>query len=111
MAEYVELYMDQGADFSLTVNLTDESTELPENLANTTVTSSIRKSLLSINTTAQLTCTLTDASAGEFTVSMPAANTANVKPGRYFFDVKVNSPSGISRLIEGVLVVTPSITR
>jgi len=111
MAEYVELYVDQGTDFSITVNLTDDTTELPENVTNYIVTSTIRRSLLSVNATANLTCTLTDPTSGEFAVSMDSANTANLKAGRYFFDVKVKNNNVTSRLMEGTLIVTPSITR
>ena len=111
MAEYVELYLDQGSDFSITVNLTDDSTQSSENIAGYTVTSSLRRSLLSQNATASFVCLLTDPNQGEFTISMDSANTANLREGRYFFDVKVNSNTSITRLIEGIMIVTPSMTR
>ena len=111
MAEYIELYLDQGTDFSITVNLTDENTDRSDNIAGYTVTSSLRKSLLSVNAAANMVCTLTDPNNGEFTISLDSANTANLKGGRYFFDVKVSANSVSSRLIEGIIVVVPSVTR
>jgi hypothetical protein len=43
---------------------------------------------------------------------MNSSNTANLRAGSYFFDVKVTDTSStVTRLIEGVIYVTPSITR
>jgi len=113
MAEYVELYIDQGSDFSTTVNLNDDNTNLPQNVYGYVVTSSLRRSLLSPNTSANLTCTVYDASNGEFLITMTAGQTANLRSGSYLFDVKVRDTlsSTTSRLIEGVIFVAPSITR
>ena len=113
MAEYVELYIDQGSDFSTTVNLNDDSTNLPQNVYGYTVTSSLRRSLLSPNTAANLTCSVYDAPNGEFLISLTAGQTANLRSGSYLFDVKVydSLSATTSRLIEGVMFVTPSVTK
>lgn len=113
MTEYVELYMDQGSDFSTTIQLNDENNNLAQNIAGYIVTSSMRKSLLSQNATASFVCTIPDPLTGEMLMEMDASNTANVPAGTYFYDVKVNDTvMGLtSRLIEGVIFVTPSITR
>ena len=103
--------MDQGADFSTTISLNDDDTNVPQNVAGYVVTSQIRKSLLSVNATASFQCSILSAQDGEILMSMTAANTANIKAGSYFFDVKVFSANTYTRLIEGVLYVTPSITR
>ena len=113
MAEYVELYIDQGSDFSTTVNLNDDSTNLPQNVYGYTITSSLRRSLLSPNTAANLTCSVYDSANGEFLISLTAGQTANLRFGSYLFDVKVHDTLGATttRLIEGVMFVTPSVTR
>jgi hypothetical protein len=113
MAEYVELYIDQGSDFSTTVNLNDDSTNLPQNVYGYTITSSLRRSLLSPNTAANLTCSVYDAPNGEFLISLTAGQTANLRFGSYLFDVKVHDTLGATttRLIEGVMFVTPSVTK
>ena len=112
MAEYVELYIDQGSDFSTTVNLNDDSTNLPQNVYGYTITSSLRRSLLSPNTAANLTCSVYDSANGEFLISLTAGQTANLRFGSYLFDVKVHDTLGATttRLIEGVMFVTPSVT-
>ena len=113
MAEYVELYIDQGSDFSTTVTLNDDNTNLPQNVVGYVVTSSLRRSLLSPNASANLTCTLYDAPNGEFLITMTGGQTANLRAGSYLFDVKVydTQTQTSSRLIEGVMFVTPSVTR
>jgi hypothetical protein len=112
MAEYVELYIDQGSDFSTTINLNDDNTNLPQNVSGYIVSSSLRRSLVSPNTSANLSCSVYDASNGEFLIAMSSSMTANLRAGSYFFDVKVTDTSQITtRLIEGVIYVTPSITK
>ena len=113
MAEYVELYIDQGSDFSTTVSLNDDSTNLPQNVTGYVVTSSLRRSLLSPNAAANLVCSIYDASNGEFLITMSSSATANLRAGSYLFDVKVYDTNSMtsSRLIEGVMFVTPSVTK
>jgi hypothetical protein len=43
---------------------------------------------------------------------MTSANTANLTPGRAIFDLIVTSPAGIvTRVVEGIIVISPSVTR
>ena len=112
MAAYVELYMDQGATFNNVINITDDVTNTPVNVSGYTVTSQIRRSYYSVNATANIVCTITDASNGEVTMSLSAANTANIKAGRYLFDVKtVDGSNVVSRILEGIITVTPQVGR
>lgn len=114
MAEYVELYIDRGADFDVMIELNDDDTNLPQNTDGYLVTSQLRRSLLSVNSSANLTCSIVDAANGKIQLSMTASNTANLKPGNYFFDTKTVNPSNMNettRLIEGVIYVTHGITR
>lgn len=111
MAEYIELYIDQGADFESTIVLEDDVTNLYQNVSGYTVTSSMRRSLLSPNTSGNLVCTVTDAANGEITVSMTAANTANLRLGTHLFDLRTYSTGKYTRLIEGIIIVTPAITK
>ena len=112
MSAYVELYIDQGSTFNNVINLTDDVTNTPINVANYTVVSQLRRSYYSANISANLVCSITDAANGEITLSLPAANTANIKPGRYVFDVKtIDNSNTTSRVLEGVITVTPSVTK
>lgn len=110
-ADYIELYIEQGSDFETTIVLEDDVTNLHQNVYNYVVTGSMRRSLLSPNTSGNLVCTITDPINGEITVSMTAANTSNLRPGTHLFDIKTYNNNKYDRLIEGIIIVTPSITK
>lgn len=112
MSSYVELYMDQGASFDNTINLSDDITNATINLAGYTVTSQMRRSIYSKNASANIVCTIADASNGIVTMTLGSANTANIPAGRYLFDVKANDgANNISRILEGIITVTPQISK
>ena len=111
MAEYVELYIDRGADFDIVIELNDDNTNLPQNTYGYVITSQLRRSLLSVNASANLTCSVLDAALGQIKLSLDAANTANLRPGSYFFDVKTVNNNEKTRLIEGMIYVTHQMTR
>ena len=112
MAAYTELIMDQGTTFRNVLNLADDITNAPINVYGYTVTSQMRRSYYSVNATANIVCTVTNPSNGEITMSMTAANTNLIKSGRYLFDVETIDRDGIvSRVLEGIITVTPQITR
>jgi len=112
MAAYVELYMDQGATFENTLTITDDVTNATVNVSGYTITSQMRRSYYSANATANITCTIVNAATGNVLMSMTAANTANIRPGRYLFDVETTDVSGkVNRILEGIINVTPGVTR
>jgi len=112
MAAFVELYIDQGTTFNNVINITDDVTNAAINIYGYTATSQLRRSYYSANISANITCTITNASNGELTMSMTPANTANIKAGRYVFDLKVTDTANtVSRILEGIITVTPSCTR
>ena len=45
-------------------------------------------------------------------MTMTAANTANLTPGRYVYDLLITSPTNVkTRVVEGIATVLPSVTR
>lgn len=111
MAGYVELYIDQGTTYNSTINLTDDTTNAYVNVAGYSVSSELRRSYTSQNASGSFVCAVTDAANGEITFFMSKANTAALKPGRYFFDVITTDNSNTtSRILEGVVYVTPRVT-
>jgi len=71
----------------------------------------MRKSYYATSNTI-ITSTITGNANGEITLSMTAANTANLTPGRSVFDPLITSPVGVkTRVIEGVIVISPGVTR
>lgn len=112
MAAYVELYIDQGTDFSSTINLTDDVTNAPINVANYIVTSQFRRSYYSANVSGNFVCQITDAASGEISLSLSGSTSANIKAGRYLFDVKTVDDLGAkSRVVEGIITILPQVTR
>ena len=81
------------------------------NLTGYTANSQIRKSYYS-TTANSFTATVTGTANGEITISMTAANTANLNPGRYLYDLLITAPDATkTRVVEGIIVVSPSITK
>lgn len=112
MASFVELFIDQGTTFNNIINLTDDNTNVPINIYGYSVSSQMRRSYYSQNITANITCTTSNTSNGEISMSISAANTANIKAGRYVFDVKTVSGNGnTTRVLEGIITVNPQVTR
>ena len=110
MAGFVELTLEQGANFSVSMDLKDAAGSIL-NLSGYTVAAQMRKSYYSTTAT-DFTISITDAAAGQITMTMNSANTSNVTPGRYVYDVLLNSGAGVkSRIIEGIVTVLPSVTR
>ena len=71
----------------------------------------MRKSYYATSNTI-ITSTITGNANGEITLSMTAANTANLTPGRSVFDLLITSPVGVkTRVIEGVIVISPGVTK
>jgi len=50
--------------------------------------------------------------SGTVALGLTATQTANLVPGRYVYDVEVVSGANVvSRIIEGIVTVTPEVTR
>jgi len=110
VAGYAELTLEQGADFTTTVTV-NGSNGSPTNLLNYTGAAQIRKSYYS-TTANSFTVTVSNAANGELTMAMTAANTSNLTPGRYVYDLLITSPTSVkSRVIEGIATILPSVTR
>jgi len=110
VAAFTELLIEQGASFSTTINVSD-SAGAAINLYGYTASSQMRKSFYATSNTIIL-ATVTGNANGEITLSMTAANTANLTPGRSVFDLLITAPSGIkTRVVEGIIVISPGVTR
>jgi hypothetical protein len=110
-AGYSELFLEQGATFNTSITLDDVS-GVAFNLVNFTATSQMRKSYYSSNAAATFSVsTGEDPSLGIITMSLTSANTANVYPGRYVYDVYVTSGEARVRVLEGIINVTPQVTK
>jgi len=111
MAGWVELLLDQGTDFNASIVLTDDATGNPMNLVGYTANSAAKASIAQANASFYFQCSFSDAPNGNLQMALTSANSANIKPGRYYFDVKLNSPANIkTRVIEGIITNDGQVT-
>ena len=108
-AAYVNLYMEQGTTFSSVITL-DDLNGYVYDLTGYTANSQIRKSFYSSNATATFTTSITPAN-GTITLSLTSAQTASITPGRYLYDTIITTGSTVTRVLEGVIDVSPRVTR
>lgn len=109
MATKANITIDQGTTFSTTISLTDDNGE-PINLTGYSGRSQMRKHYTSSNSQS-FSVSLSNTS-GVVSLSLTATQTANLIPGRYVYDVEVISgANAVSRIIEGIVTVTPEVTR
>jgi hypothetical protein len=109
MATKANLVIDQGTTYTTDLNLTDENGD-PLNLTGYSANSQIRKHYTSSNSV--VFSTSINAAAGVITLSLTANQTANMVGGRYVYDVELTDASNsISRIVEGIVTVTPQVTR
>ena len=109
MAVVTNLVLDQGTTFSVTIGYNDASGN-PVDLTGYTARSQMRKSYYSANATS-FTANISDAINGEITLSLTSAQTANVKAGRYLYDLEIVESANVIRVVEGIVTVMPEITR
>lgn len=108
MATKVNLVIDQGATFSTSINLND-STGNPIDLSTYTGSSQLRRHYTSSNS---VTFSVNLNSNGVVTLGLTSSQTANLVAGRYVYDVELTSSANVvSRIVEGIVTVTPNVTR
>jgi len=110
VAAYSELFVEQYADYTTKINLDNLQGDVI-NLTGYSASSQVRKSYYS-TTAYNFDVSISDASQGEITLSMSSANTANMSPGRYVYDLRLIDPDDVvTRVVEGIVVVSPGVTR
>ena len=111
MAAYSEITIEQGANLTSTITVTDTQGDAV-NLTTYSASSQLRKSYYSSSANT-ISAIITGNSNGQITLSMTAANTAALTPGRYVFDLIITNSvdNSVTRVIEGTAVVLPSVTR
>lgn len=110
IAAKANIVVDQGSTFSTFLNLTDDVGDAI-NLTNYQARGQIRKWYTS-SSYVTFTITIPDPTNGNIYISLNANTTANMEPGRYVYDIEtVDTTSNITRIVEGILTVTPEVTK
>lgn len=108
MAYKVNLVIDQGTTFNTTFTILD-SYDTPVDFTNYTGNAQMRKSYTA---STSHTFTVGLSSSGVVTLAMSANTTDLITAGRYVYDVEVQDQAGVkSRIVEGIVTVTPQVTR
>ena len=93
------------------MQLTVQEDGSAKSLSGFSVRGQVRPTKDSSTLTASFTTAITNASGGIFTVSLPFATTTNMAVGQYFYDIELFTGSTVQRLIEGLVTVSPEVTR
>jgi hypothetical protein len=103
------LVIDQGSDYLVTINVESANGAIV-NLAGYTAEAQMRKHFTS--STSYTFQTSINAALGTITLSMSSNTTNTIPPSRYIYDCEVTSNTGIkTRLLEGIVTITPQVTR
>lgn len=110
MAIIANLFIDQGTDFSVTVDVTDTDGSVLD-LDGYTASAQIRKTYTSSSVSATFGTSIS-ANAGQVTLTLSDTVTAGLSAGRYVYDLNIESSGGqVTRVVEGQAIVTPGVTR
>ncbi len=109
LAQTAHFMLDQGTDFLASIQLKNRE-NLPYNLTGHTLRSQLRKTY-STESYIEFSTTHTNAD-GIIFLALNHIQTDTLEPGKYAFDVELTTPDNIVvRILEGIVTVTPSITR
>ncbi len=109
MATIQNLYIDQGTTYSLSITVSDQNGDVKD-LTDYTVRGQLRKSYYS-STSTSFTASATSPTDGEITISLTATQTSALKAGRYVYDIEIESDEETLRVLEGIVVINPEVTR
>ena len=111
MAIYVSnITIEQGYDFDTSFQLEDTRTNEPLYLVGATCEAQLRKSYTS-STAVSFGASVSVAEPGLISITMTAAKTVTLKPGRYVYDVKIVNAGKDYKAVEGTALVRPGVTR
>ena len=110
MALKANIVIDQGTDYETSLNITDDDGYAID-LTGYTGVAKMRKHYTSSNAVS-FNVAITGPS-GNVSLSMTASQTANIVAGRYVYDVQLTETDSntVFRVIEGIVTVTPQVSR
>jgi len=112
MAVYVSnVVIEQGFDFDTSFQLEDTRTNSFLDLTGYTPVSKLRKHY-GASTSVSFASTITNAELGIVQISLGSSETAELKPGRYVYDVQLTRPNGSKSIaVEGNILVRAGISK
>jgi len=109
MAATKNLAIDQGTTFSDFILYKDKTKNVID-ITGLTPRASMRRSYYSANAIT-FTTIINSNSGGNVNISLSAFQTANLKIGRYVYDVELFNTNVVYRIQEGIITVFPEVTK
>jgi len=111
VASIANLYIDQGSTYSNIITVASASGSALD-LSGYTIASQMRKSYGS-STYYTFTASVYDAAIGKVRLQLTSTQTSAIPAGRYLYDIEITntSTSAKTRILEGIVIVTPEITQ
>tara|TARA_R100000742_G_C4237164_1_gene57544 strand:+ start:49 stop:438 length:390 start_codon:yes stop_codon:yes gene_type:complete len=102
--------VEQGATFTRLLTLKENDSAM--NLTGYSAASQMRSTADTSTVAGTFTATVSNAGAGQITLSMTATQTGNIEEGIYVYDTEITSGAGaITRILQGKVTVTANVTR
>jgi len=109
MVIYKDIYISQGTTFFEKICLVDDYQQ-PLSITNYAVEGRLSKSYYS-STFIDLNAVVLDAPNGNLQISLSSDESANLKPGRYVYEiVLIDLFQNVTKIVEGVAIVNPGIS-
>ena len=109
MKRYKDLILDQGTTFSEHILYQDRAKNSID-ITGLNPRAAMRKSYYSANSTVFTTSIVSNID-GNVKISLTHDETANIKAGRYVYDVELYNANVVYRIQEGSITVLPEVTR
>jgi len=111
VASIANLYIDQGSTYSNIITVAS-TTGSSLDLTGYTVASQMRKSYGS-SSYFTFSASVFDAPTGKVRLQLTSTQTSAIPAGRYLYDIEITntSTSAKTRILEGIVTVTPEITQ
>lgn len=111
MASISNLAIDQGTTYTATISVVNDS-GTARNLTGYTGRAQLKRSYYTNSNTA-FTVTIDNPTDGEIDLSLTATQTSALKAGRYVYDVELveTATNIVERVVEGIVVVYPEVTK
>jgi len=110
MATRSNLYVDAGSTYNTIITVAASNGQALD-LNSYSVSSQMRKSYYS-STYHSFNASVYDADSGKIRLQLTDEQSEAIPPGRWLYDVEIESPSGArTRVVEGIVTVSPQITK
>lgn len=117
MAQYEDITIDQGADVAVEIHLINKDGSA-KNLSNHSIAAKMKRTYTSdsADTITFNSIVASPPTSGIATISLTNTQTSTLKAGQYVYGVEISfldsdAATIVERVLEGKILVTPSVTR